>query len=183
MSADNIIINQSPKAGERITPDRKINLLVSAGKLDADNKMSEVVGQSIDLCYDILIAKGMEVIEDVVNVSESDRSGIVIAQNPYRGSLIKRGSQARLRVGFFTSREHPYMAYEKIEYPIARDGKNGFYEAYIEDNSPKRLRFSRTLRPGDNVVFIFHRQGNAKVSILCDKRVIKVIGINVDEFK
>ncbi len=182
-SADNIIINQSPKAGEKITPDGKINLLVSAGRLDADNRMPEVVGQSIDLCFDLLIAKGMDVIEEIVNVFESKRSGMVIAQNPYKGALIKKGSQARLKVGFFTSREHPYMAYEKVEYPIARDGENGLYEAYIEDNSPKRLRFSRTLRPGNKMVFIFHRQGNSKVSILCDKRIIKVIGINVDEFK
>lgn len=182
-SADNIVIEQSPKAGEKITPDRKINLLVSAGKLDADDRMPEVVGQSIDLCYDLLIAKGLNVIEEIVDVSKREGSGIVIAQNPSKGSGIKKGGMAKLRIGFFASREHPYMAYEKIEYTIARDGKNGLYEAYIEDHRPRRLRFSRAIKPGNNVRFIFHRQGNAKVSILCDKRLIKVIGINVDEFK
>lgn len=182
-SADNIVIEQSPKAGEKITPDRKINLLVSAGKLDADDSMPDVVGQSIDLCYDLLIAKGLTVIEDIVDISRREGSGMVIAQKPLKGSRIKKGDVAKLRIGFFASREHPYMGYEKIEYSIARGAKNGLYEAYIEDQSPKRLRFSRAMKPGDTVRFVFHRQGNAKVSILCDKRLIKVIGINVDEFK
>ena len=56
-TAENIVLDQSPKAGEKVTPDRRVNILVSAGKIEGDMLMPDVTGQSIDLCLDLLLSK------------------------------------------------------------------------------------------------------------------------------
>lgn len=182
-SADNIVIDQNPKPGERITPDRKVNLLVSSGQIEADDTMVGVVNQSIDLCFDLLLAKGLVIVEEIVQVSDKAKSGIVLSQSPSKGAHLKKGDAVRLRVGYYPLREHPYLAYEKISHTIPAKEKSGLYEAAIDDDSSKRVRFSRKMKPGSRMEFIFHRTGNAKVSILCDKRVIEIIKIDVDDFE
>jgi len=182
-NADNIVIDQNPKPGERITPDRKVNLLVSAGKIDADDTMVDVVSQSIDLCFDLFLAKGLVIVEEIVPVPDRAKSGIVLSQSPSKGANVKQGDAVRLRIGYYPLREHPYRAYEKIHYVIPAEEKSGLYEATVDDDSSRRLRFSRQMNGGGRMEFIFHRTGNAKVSILCDKRVIDIIKIEVDEFE
>ena len=42
-----------------MTPDRRVNMLVSAGRTGVDMLMPDITGQSIDLCFDLLLAKGV----------------------------------------------------------------------------------------------------------------------------
>ncbi len=181
-SAANIVIDQSPRYGEKVNPDRKINFLVSMGDMEADNTMPDLTGQSINLCYDLLAAKGLAIQEEIVNTGEMKMSGIVAGQVPASGSKIEKGETARLRVYWYPLREHPFNAYEKIDYKIPTDQEKGLYEAYVEDNKSRRIRFSRTMSPGQNIEFIFQRTGNAKVTILREKKTVTVMRIHVEKY-
>ena len=146
-SANNIVINQSPKSGQKITPSMKINLLVSVGSLKSDNKMPNVTGQSINLCYDMLKAKGAIIRQEIVKTAKISDSGLVISQSPKKGSRIKNNDVIKLKVKWYSLKEHPYIAYERIDYKIPNDLKKGLYEAYIEDNHSKRIRFTKKMKP------------------------------------
>ena len=56
------------------------------------------------------------------------------------------------------------------------------YEAYIEDSKSRRIGFSRRMKPEWRIDFVFKRRGNARVTIISDKKVLEVIKIEADEF-
>jgi len=105
----------------------------------------------------------------------------VETQVPEQGGTVTRGNTIRLKIAYFKLKDHPYRAYERVQYEIDRDEKGGLYEAYVEDNDPKRIVFSRIMKPGQKIDFVFHRSGNARVSVVFNKKVIKVIKIDVEE--
>jgi eukaryotic-like serine/threonine-protein kinase len=177
---DNIVIDQSPRAGEKVTPDRKINILVSSGKIAPDAVMPDVRGQSIELCYDLLRAKGLTVAEEIVATDDITKSGLVISQTPAKGTAVQKGDTCTVQVSYNKLDKHPYAAYEKIEFQIPGDEKQGLYEAYVEDGHSKRIRFSKKAGPGQKILFIFRRQGNATITFRCDKKRIDDMTINVD---
>ncbi len=181
--ADNIVMGQSPAAGERINQGRKINLLVSSGKTGSENRMPGITGQSIELCYDLLLAKKVNISEEIVETGNINRSGVVISQNPLKGAFLKEGANVRIKVLWYPMKDHPYSAYEKVEYLIPGGQKSGLYEAVIEDNRSKRTRFSSKISPGNKIQFVFRRTGNAKINILLDKRNIRTTGIEVEEYR
>jgi beta-lactam-binding protein with PASTA domain len=178
--ADNIVIDQSPLPGEKVAPDRKINILVSTGKPFTDNVMPGIVGQSIDLCYDLLRAKGFVVAEEVLATDDRNTSGLIVAQTPQKGGYVQNGGVVRVKVNWYPLDSHPYTAYEKIDYRVPDDAKPGLFEAYIDDGRSKRIRFSRRARPGQKIVFIFRRVGNAHISFRSNKKEIDEMDINVD---
>ncbi len=181
-TAANVVIDQSPKAGSKISPDVKINLLVSSGSAVADKKMPDVAGQSIDLCYDLLLAKGVIVNQEIVKTDDINKSGLINSQSIPAESLLKDGDILTVSVNYYSLTEHPYSAYELVEYTIPSDQPQGLYEAYIEDNHSKRIRFSAHSGPGQKIKFLFQRVGNAKIFINRDKKNLRVLSINVDEF-
>ena len=181
-AASNIVIDQSPKAGSKISPDVKVNLLVSTGDLGIDKKMPNITDQSIDLCYDLLLAKGLIIKEEIIKTNDINKSGLVNSQSIAADVIIKDGDSVTVTVNFYQLAEHPYSSYEFIEYIIPSDQQSGLYEAYIEDDYSKRIRFSAQMSPGQKIQFVFQRRGNAKVSINCDKKNIKVQTINANRF-
>ncbi|MBN2159117.1 MAG: PASTA domain-containing protein [Spirochaetes bacterium] len=178
--ADNIVMEQCPKAGEKVTPDRSVNLLVSTGKTGPNSIMPGVTGQSIELCYDLFRAKGLTVNEEIVVTGDPKRSGIVLSQNPAQGSWVQKGNACTLQVGWFPLDKHPYTSYEKVEYLIPADEPAGLYEAIVADASSKRVRFSRKAGPGQKIIFVFRREGDAEITFLCNKKRVDTEDIDVD---
>ena len=174
----NIVIDQNPMAGEGITPNRKINLLISAGKINMDMVMPQVVGQSINLCFDLLLAKGLNIFEDIVETNIKRNNGMVFSQEPHRGTKISKGSNVKLKVYYYHFEKPPPISYERIDYTISTDDKKGLYEVFIEDSKSKRIRFFRVIKSEEKISFLFHRIGKAKISILCNKKIIDTIGID-----
>lgn len=181
-TAANIVIDQSPKAGEKITPDVKVNLLVSSGPGLPDKKMPDVTGQSIDLCYDLLLAQGITVYEEVSKTADFNQSGLITGQSIAADTPLKEGDVIILKVNYYVLTEHPYTAYEYVEYDIPSDMEEGLFEAYIEDNFSRRIRYSSRAKAGQKITFVFQRVGNARVYITRDKKNISTLKINVDEF-
>jgi beta-lactam-binding protein with PASTA domain len=180
MVADNIVIDQCPLPGEKVAPERKINILVSSGKLAPDSVMPGIVGQSIDLCFDLLRAKGLVVVEEVLTTDDRNASGVIAAQTPKKGEIVQKGEVVRVKVNWYPLDTNPYTAYEKIDYLVPDDAKPGLFEAYIDDGRSKRIRFSQFVKPGRKIVFVFRRVGNAHVSFRCNKKEIDEMDINVD---
>ena len=118
----------------------------------------------------------------MVETWNQDLSGQVVSQVPLKGAYVKEGSTVKLRVYWYPLKEHPFAAYEKVDFLIPAGRDKGLYEATVEDNWSKRIRFSRELSPGQRIQFIFHRRGNAKITLSCDKKQVRVMGINVEEF-
>jgi beta-lactam-binding protein with PASTA domain len=181
-SAENIVLDQSPKAGEKVTPENKINILVSAGNLEGEQKMSDITGQSIDLCYDMLAAKGLVIDEEIVKAAIPADSGKIISQDPAKDAPLMKGQTVKLKVAYYPVDEHFYNGYEKVIFQIPEDEEPGLYEAYIDDYNPKRVVFSQRLNPKQTMQFVFQRTGNARVMIMRDKQSVKVIRIDVADF-
>lgn len=176
---ENIVIGQSPSAGERITPDRKINLLVSAGDVKEDNRMPDITSQSVDLVYDLLQSKGLVVRQTIIKTGKKQETGIIKGQVPAAGTAVNKGTSVALTVAWYPLDDHPYDAYERVQFKVPSDGKRGLYEAFIQDSTSKRLRFSSKAGPGSTIDFIFKRKGNARVEILVDREPFKVMKIDV----
>lgn len=181
-TAANVVMEQSPRAGTKISPDVKVNLLVSSGSAALDKKMPDVTGQSLDLCFDLLLAQGITVKEEIVKTSDVNMSGIIESQNIAAGTALSGGETVVLRVNYYQLTEHPYSAYELVEYTIPSDGEAGLYEAVIEDNNSKRIRYSASAGAGEKISFLFNRVGNSKIYIDRNKKNIRVMSIHVDEF-
>ncbi len=182
-TAENVVIAQSPRGGEKVSPDMKVNLLVSSGSEKKDDKrMPSVVDQSIDLCYDLLLSKGLKIKEEIVNTSDKSKSGIVFSQSIAPNSKIADGATVNIKVYWYSMKEHPYSAYETVDFTIPSGSGSGHYEALVEDNSSKRVRFSEDLKDGSKIRFIFNRTGNAKITISKDKKNIRVMSINANDF-
>jgi beta-lactam-binding protein with PASTA domain len=177
---DNIVIEQLPRAGETVSLNRKVNILVSSGKVAPDTVMPGVTGQSIELCFDLLRAKGLSVAEEIVAVDKPEESGIILSQTPEKGSPVATGGACTVKVGYYPLEKHIYAAYEKVEFQIPADEKAGTYEASVEDGHSKRIRFSRSAGPGQKMVFVFRREGNATITFLRNKIKIDDMDIDVD---
>lgn len=181
-TAANVVMEQYPRAGTKISPDVKVNLLVSSGSAGLERKMPNVTGQSMDLCYDLLLAQGITVKEEIVKTSDINRSGVIESQSIAEGTPLKDGDVLTVKVNYYQLTEHPYAAYEYVEYSIPSDSEAGLYEAVIEDNASKRIRYSANAGPGEKIQFVFERVGNSKIYIDRNKKNIRVMSINVDEF-
>jgi beta-lactam-binding protein with PASTA domain len=179
---ESVVIEQNPEAGEEISPDRKVNLLVSSGKVGADMKMPDLQGQSIDLGFDLLLSKGVSVSEEIVITDTASKSGNIISQTPYAGEAIQPGTVVKLKVNYYPQKEKPFTSYERVTFQVPSDEKEGLFEAYIDDSSSKRIRFSGKMKPGWKIDFVFKRKGVAKVSITNNKEIVETIGIEPDEF-
>ncbi len=112
--AESVVIGQNPEAGEEISPDRKVNLLVSSGKVGADMKMPDLQGQSIDLGFDLLLSKGLSVSEEIVITDAASKSGNIISQTPYAGEAIQPGTLVKLKVNYYPQKEKPFTSYERV---------------------------------------------------------------------
>lgn len=178
--SENVVIDQSPKAGEKITLERKINLLVSTGKQALPNEMPNVIGQSIDLAFPLIVSRGAYVYQTIANINNREQSGLIASQSPEKGSKINKGAIVTLTVNYYQTNERPYRGYEIINYTIPAGEKSTIYEAYVEDSVSKRLCYYAPAAPGKNITFVFHRTGNARITLLSEKRSIKVFKFNAE---
>ena len=179
---ENIIIAQSPKSGERISPDCRINLLVSAGNVEDERLMPDVLNQSIDIAYDLLAAKKVNVTQEIVETWDKSMNGLVVEQSQPPQSPLANNASVRLKVAVYPVKGHPYYAYEKIQYTIPASYSDGRFEAYVEDNGQKRTCFSENMKGGQQMNFVFHRIGKAKITIMRDKETLTVMGIDVEDY-
>ncbi len=179
---ESVVIDQSPSADEVITPEVKINLLVSAGKKSDEMTMPDVTGQSIDLCFGLLLSKGLNIVEEIVATDQKWKSGIIQSQKPNANEEITKGKTVTLKVNYYPFQEHPYASYERITYTIPSDEKPGLYEAYVEDSGSERVVFSRRMKPNMKIDFVFKRKGDADIIITLNKEEIDSISIDADEY-
>jgi len=181
-NASNIIINQYPAANSKISPEQKVNLLVSSGKIESNQKIPNIIGQNINLAYNLLVTKGFTVEEKIISTFKKEDSGKIQSISPRSGSYLKKGGTVVVAIKYFKFKEHPYLAFENVHFIIPNDLSSGEYQALIEDDSEKRVRFIKTMKGGQTINFLFYRKGNAKITILKDKKNISSWVINVEEY-
>ncbi len=179
---ESVVIQQSPEAGEEISPDRRVNLLVSSGKAGGEMKMPGLHGQSIDIAFDLLLSKGLFVQEEIATADTASKSGIIESHIPGTGDAILTGMIVKLKVNYYPKKEKAYTSYERVSYTIPSGEKEGIFEAYIDDGGPKRIRFSRKMKAGGKIDFIFLRKGAARISIVNNRQIVETINIEPDEF-
>lgn len=175
---ENVVIMQSPKAGERLSQGQKVNLLVSMGGMSAEMSMPELVGQHVDLAFDLLLSKGFVVQEEVVAVDSVEESGKILEQSIEPGASFASGDILNLKVGFYDRDNFYYQAYEHVSFLVPKNSGEGLYEAIIVDDLAQRVRFSKVCKPGEKFEFVFARKGGAKVEITLNKEKIKVLRID-----
>ncbi|MBP9023385.1 MAG: PASTA domain-containing protein [Spirochaetes bacterium] len=177
---EGIVLQQSPAAGEKVPHSLRVNMLVSSGSA-SDVKMPDVKGQSIDLVYDLLISKGCTVEQEIVNVDSPEASGRIIEQSINAGDAVSSGTLVKLKVAYFPITEHLYNAYELLKYEMKK-GDMSLVEAFVEDDFGKRMCFSANIEGGKEISFVFARQGNARVSILRNKKLVTVMSVRMTQF-
>jgi len=117
-----------------------------------------------------------------VETPDKKQSGTIVSQTPQKNSAVKKGDTAVIKILWHPIKEHPYISYEKVEYVIPADQKPGLFEAVVEDNLSKRIQFANTMKPGEKISFIFHRVGSAKIFVTNNKKSIRVLSIDVEEY-
>lgn len=178
--AEGIIIAQNPRAEEKVSPFQRVNLLVSAGKTGENGVMPQLKDQSIDIAYELLAARGMKVVQNIVKTADPDKSGLVAGHTPAAGSAVKKDSTARLTVLYYPLQDHPYYASEKVTWAIPSGEGPGLYEALVEDMDSRRICFAQNMKGGDTIEFVFFRTGNARILFTKDKTQVGVTTIDVE---
>jgi eukaryotic-like serine/threonine-protein kinase len=181
-SQENVIIMQNPSAGEKVSPDTKVNLLVSSGETGADLNMPAITGQAIDLATLLVMAKGCVLEQEIVKTDKREESGIIIAQSVKDGTVLAKGQSISVKVGYYPVTEHFYNSYEKLDFEIPASYGDGYYEALVSDDSGERVCYAGKKTAGKMINFVFARQGNAKVKIIKDKKQETVIGVKMTDF-
>lgn len=175
-----MVMDQRPHSGKLVSPSHRVNMLVSSGPGEPDRRVPGVTGQSVELCIDLLLANGWFIDMDVVETRNPEQNGIIFRQTPGEDAALTEGGTVELGVYYYPSTERPYHAYEKVEITIPQHGESGVYEAYVSDDHSRRTVFYNKKDPGDKISFVFHRTGNARVTILRDKQSFRVQTINAD---
>ncbi|MDA3901487.1 MAG: PASTA domain-containing protein [Spirochaetes bacterium] len=179
---DGIVIEQSPRAGEKVAPHSKVNLLVSMGVLGRDSAMPDLVGQHIDLGFDLVLSLGLSVRQKIVPADSPEDSGKILEQTIKPGTVVEDGAELLLTVAYYERENRYYQSYEKVSFVVPKDSEESFYEVWIDDEEQRRVRFSKMCKPGETVVFVFHRTGNARIEIIKNKQKEKVLSLDVDTF-
>lgn len=177
---EGIVLQQSPAAGEKVPHSLRVNILVSSGSV-SDALMPDIKGQSIDLVYDLLVSKGCVVEQEIVNTDSPDLSGQILEQSVSAGTSISSGMTVKLKVAYFPIKEHLYNAYELVKYEMKKSDMS-LVEAYVEDDLGNRLCYSANTDGGKEIAFIFARHGNARVSILRNKKLVTVMSVRMTQF-
>lgn len=177
---EGIIIDQNPKPGESVSPDRRVNLLVSAGTV-SDGKMPDVKGQSIDLAFDLVLSKGCGIEQEIVKTDSIDESGKILDQSVAPGEIVAQGQTVKFKIAYYPLKEHLYDAYEQMEYEV-KAGAKSLVEAFVEDDGGKRLCYSSYVDGNAKINFVFARRGNARISILKDKKLVTVLSSKMSQF-
>jgi beta-lactam-binding protein with PASTA domain len=180
--AENIVIGQSPKAGELVTPNSSVNLLVSMGSNNPEMTMPDITNQHIDLTFDLLLSHGVNIIQQIETVDELNQTGMILNQIPAPGAALNKGDTVTLTVAHFERDRKYYNSYERVSFivPGKSDESPVLIEAWINDDLGKRVRYSNVIKPGEDAQFVFHRTGNAQIEIMKAKKKEKVIRINSD---
>ncbi len=180
--SENIVIAQSPRPGDRVSPDSRVNMLVSMGSIKPEMKMPDVSGQHIDLVFDLLLSYGVNIEEIIEPTDTLAESGLILEQTPAAGSALSKGDTVSLKVAFFERDITYYRSYEKVSLvaPGGSDDGAAQYEAWIDDDMQRRIRFSSVLEPGEKISFVFYRTGAAHIEILRNKKREKVLRIDAD---
>ncbi len=179
---ENIVVGQSPLPGEKITPDRRVNLLVSAGTGSVPGRMPEVAGQTVDLAFPLLETAKIHAEQEIVEIWDQSKNGVILSQQPAAGAPVKEGDTVKIKVGIFPAKGHPYYSYEKIQYTVPSGYEKGLFEVYVEDDCAKRMCFSGIREGGQQIVFAFHRSGRARISVLRERESTGVLTVNVEDF-
>ncbi len=182
-AAAQVVIMQSPRAGEKVKPDQKVNMLVSLGDSANLDVLPDLKGQSIDLANDFLSSSRVSISQKIVKADKKEQSGIIISQTPAPGTKIDAKTTVTLEVGFYDVTDHFYTGYERIKMSVPKSGDEGLYEAAVMDDITERICFSAVQKGGDEIEFVFFRTGNAKIMLMKDKKEIKKTTVNVDSFE
>ncbi len=180
--AENIVVKQSPKAGQRVPLGTRVNLLVSLGQAAPDAKIPDLVNQTIDLCFDLLMSKGVQIDETLVPAASAEQSGLIIEQNPPAGTILNPGDVVKLKIAVFKTQAAFYNSYETFSYKLSNSDPAGHYEIVIKDDISERIRYSKKAKGGDLLTFAFFRTGNAKAVITVDKKYLKSVSMKTDDF-
>ncbi|MBN1501896.1 MAG: PASTA domain-containing protein [Spirochaetes bacterium] len=181
--SEQVVIMQNPRAGEKVKPDQKVNLLVSLGDIETLNVMPDLKGQSVDLANDFLNASMISLVQKVIKADRKESGGLVADQSIPAGGKLEKGSTVTLTVSYYELSDHFYSGYEKIVMSVPKGGEEGVYEVAVSDDVTERICFSGKKKGGDEIEFVFFRTGNAKVVLMKDKKEIKKTTVNVDSFE
>jgi beta-lactam-binding protein with PASTA domain len=169
------IIGQSPAPNTPITNVDTIDLVVSKGPEIQAFYLSNYVDQNIKEVMQLLALRGV-----LVNVIQEDtndptQNGIIIAQEPPEGTIVKRNETVTFYVGYLPSEKEKEKLYARVlNFDVPKDLEKVKVRIVVKDKIGEREIYNEENSGGDSLSIPFKSYSNTTVYIYIDNGVYEV---------
>lgn len=153
------VISQIPEAGKNITTKEKVFLLVvEPDSKDNSSRVDDFKGQPFPIVAKSLVAKKLKFkITDLIPTKDRRESGLI-------ESYSINTDLYTFRVYYFQSEHKIQSGYETFSYKIDSSKE---YKLNLKQNDKEEIALFEGVKyeTGENLNFVFYREGNVKVSL------------------
>lgn len=169
------IIGQSPPPNTPITNVDTIDLVVSKGPEIQAFYIGNYVDQNINDVMQLLALRGVLVNVIPEDTNDPTQNGIIIAQEPPEGTIVKKNETVTFYVGYLPSEKEKEKLYARVlNFDVPKDLENPRVRIVVKDKIGEREIYSEENKGGDSLSIPFRSYSNTTVYIYIDNGVYEV---------
>lgn len=167
--AAGVVMEQDPKAGERLAKGSGVILVLSKGPEPQNRQVPDLTGLTLDKAREELEKVKLRLSENITRYSSQDYpAGYVISQDPARGSEVLEGSEVRVVI---SSGPGPSRRMARIVARTPDDGKEHELRIVVNDVTGSKEVHIDVYGPDERVVKEVPYYGKAKIQVFIDGKV------------
>ncbi len=169
------IIGQSPSPNTPITNVDTIDLVVSKGLEIQAFYLDNYIDQNINEVMQLLALRGVLVNIIPEDTNDSAQNGIIIAQEPPEGTIVKRNETVTFYVGYLPSEKDKDKLYARVlNFDVPEDLEKTRVRIVVKDKIGEREIYNDENSGGDSLSIPFKSYSNTTVYIYIDEGVYEV---------
>ncbi len=169
------IIGQSPPPNTPITNVDTIDLVVSKGPEIQAFYLGNYIDQNINDVMQTLALRGVLVNIIPEDTNDPAQNGIIIAQEPPEGTIVKRNESVTFYVGYLPSEKEKDKLYARVlNFDVPQDLKKARVRIVVKDKIGEREIYNDENSGGDSLSIPFKSYSNTTVYIYLDDGVYEV---------
>ncbi len=169
------IIGQSPPPNTPITNVETIDLVVSKGPEIQAFYLDNYTDQNIKEVMQALALRGVLVNIIPEDTSDPVQNGIIIAQEPPEGTVVKRNETVTFYVGYLPSEKGKDKLYARVlNFDVPKDLNKVQVRIVVKDKISEREIYNDENSGGDSLSIPFKSYSNTTVYIYIDEGVYEV---------
>ncbi len=172
------IVGQYPPPNTPIGSVDKIDLVISQGKEVKAFHLGNYIGKDINDVMQIMALKGVLIHVVPENVEDPQKNGIILAQEPEEGTLVKRNETVTFHVGYLPSEMNKDKLYARvINFDLPKNLENGReveVRIVVKDKAGEREIYNAKNKAGDVISIPFKSYSPTTVYIYIDEGLYEV---------